>query len=401
MNNSNRFGLGEPVYVARPVMHSPAHRTYGMSATKAEVSESGDKVKTYGDDIGAAAMSAIADATYEQTKKACDQVGGAANKYVGQILGLLDDLLSENKCEPRQALLGNELNACVDRIVGSQLGVIGAEGGNLAYRIREALSFATKQTVQRKWRFAAYLMNGKAPNGIGSGYGAKDTTPRGLKERTGNGVGPCTLKNIIAACLKQAVILEEMLQKQPNLADKKLMMLGWLLMWVPGKFDVKTGKGTYGICVGLDFLVKDALKAPKMQEFLLKADMSALTAASEGELAAAGGANMPADAGGTTPTTPGAKPTRVAAKTDPALAKARLDATKAALSQAKAAGDLKKAQLAADPVAMAQLAARKAEILRAKTGEPPVQQQAPAKSGVGGIAALAAAGLGAYFLLKG
>jgi hypothetical protein len=172
-------------------------------------------------------------------------------------------------------------------------------------------------------------------------------------------------------------------------------------MWIPGRFDVKTAKGTHGVCKGLDFLVKDALKAPKMQEFLLKEDMSALTGASQGELEATSGASTPAAADAVTPTAPTARPTRVAAKSDPALAKARLEATKAALLQAKAAGDLKKAQLRADPAAMAQLAERKAELLRAKTGGAPVEQQAPAKSGVVGIAALAAAGLGAYFMLKG
>jgi hypothetical protein len=373
-----------------------------MSATKAETkaenSASGDKVATYGNDPGAAAVQAVADSTYEQTKKACDQVGGAANKYVGQILGLLDDLLSENKCEPQQRLLGNELNACVGRIVGSQLGYLESEGRNLAFRTFETLAAATKRTAQLKWRYAGYVKNGKAPNGIGTAYGSKDTTPRGLKER---GNKPCTYRNVIAACLKQAVILEEMLQKQPNLADKRLVMLGWLLMWIPGRFDVKTAKGTHGVCKGLDFLVKDALKAPKMQEFLLKEDMSALTGASQGELEATSGASTPAAADAVTPTAPTARPTRVAAKSDPALAKARLEATKAAFLQAKAAGDLKKAQLRADPAAMAQLAERKAELLRAKTGGAPVEQQAPAKSGVVGIAALAAAGLGAYFMLKG
>ena len=405
MNNSNRFGLGEPVYTPRAVRHSPAHRTYGMSATKAETkaenSASGEKVKTYGNDIGAAAVSAIADSTYEQTKKACDQVGGAANKYVGQILGLLDDLLSENKCEPQQALLGNELNACVGRIVGTQLGYLESEGRNLAFRTFETLAAATKRTVQLKWRYAGYVKNGKAPNGIGTAYGSKDTTPRGLKERSSK---PCTLRNVIAACLKQAVILEEMLQKQPNLADRRLVMLGWLLMWIPGRFDVKTAKGTHGVCKGLDFLVKDALKAPKMQEFLLKEDMSALTGASQGELEATGGTSQPSDSGEIKPVTPGApsaRPTRVAAKSDPALAKARLEATKAAFSQAKAAGDLKKAQLAADPAAMAQLAARKAELLKAKIGEASQTAEAPKKSGAGGMIALAAAGLGAYFMLKG
>jgi hypothetical protein len=376
-----------------------------MSATKAETkaenSASGDKVATYGNDIGAAAVQAVADSTYEQTKKACDQVGGAANKYVGQILGLLDDLLSENKCEPQQALLGNELNVCVGRIVGSQLGYLESEGRNLAFRTFETLAAATKRTAQLKWRYAGYVKNGKAPNGIGTAYGSKDTTPRGLKERSSK---DCTLRNVIAACLKQALILEEMLQKQPNLADKRLVMLGWLLMWIPGRFDVKTAKGTHGVCRGLDFLVKDALKAPKMQEFLLKEDMSALTGASQGELEATGSAISPAASGDVKPVTPGApsaRPTRVAAKSDPALAKARLEATKAAFSQAKAAGDLKKAQMAADPVAMAQLAERKAELLRAKTGETSQPAEAPKKSGVGGIAALAAAGLGAYFMLKG
>ena len=408
MNNSNRFGLGEPVYTPRAVRHSPAHRTYGMSATKAETkaenSASGEKVKTYGNDIGAAAIQAVADSTYEQTKKACDQVGGAANKYVGQILGLIDDLFSENQCERKQALGGNELNACVARIVGSQLGYLDEEGRNLAYRTFEALAFATKRTAQLKWRYAGYVRNGKAPNGIGTAYGSKDTTPRGLKEREEGDVGPCRLKNIIAACLKQAVILEEMLRKQPNLADKRLVMLGWLLMWIPGRFDVKTAKGTHGVCRGLDFLVKDALKAPRMQEFLLKEDMSALTGASQGELEATGGTSPPSDSGDVKPVTPGApsaRPTRVAAKSDPALAKARLEATKAAFSQAKAAGDLKKAQLAADPVAMAQLAERKAELLRAKTGESSQPAEAPKKSGAGGMIALAAAGLGAYFMLKG
>ena len=50
---------------------------------------------------------------------------------------------------------------------------------------------------------------------------------------------------------------------------------------------------------------------------------------------------------------------------------------------------------------MAQLAARKAELLKAKIGEASQTAEAPKKSGAGGMIALAAAGLGAYFMLKG
>ena len=408
MNNSNRFGLGEPVYTPRAVRYSPAHRTYGMGAAEAAATPAGQ-------DPAAAFMTGLSKSIEEQTKKACDQVGNVVNDAVKAGLGLVKDLFDENKCETDQGRAGNALNNCIQRIVGSQLNYIGAERENLTFRTCEALAKADPKVAGLNWYFAYYCVNAVEPNGIGSAYDTsrKKKQVRALKERwhnfpdsSKNEVGPCGLRTAIRSALKTALLLEETLTRIPNLADRKLIMLGWLLRWIPGRFDVKTGVGTRGVCRGLDFLVKDALKSPKMQEFLLDPTLSAVTAASGGELQV-GDTSKPAGADATKPPPSSARPTRVATKADPALAKARIEATKAALLKAKSAGDLKKAQMAADPVAMAQLEARKAEILKAKTGtasqtaEAPAQQQAPAKSGAGGMIALAAAGLGAYFMLKG
>lgn len=73
---------------------------------------------------------------------------------------------------------------------------------------------------------------------------------------------------------------------------------------------------------------------------------------------------------------------------DKEASKAKVDAVKEALLKAKSAGDARKAQLAADPAARAQLEARKAELARA-------QNKAPT-----GLIALAAAAAGVYLMTK-
>lgn len=389
MNNYNRFGLGEPVYTNASV--TPGF--YGMRAAETPADQ----------DPAAAFMKALCQSIEEQTKKACDQVGNVVNDSVKAGLGLVKDLFDDNVCERDQGRAGNALNNCIQRIVGSQLGYFGAENQNLTFRTCEALAKADPKVAGLNWYFAYYCVHAVEPNGIGNAYetSRKKKQVRALKDRwynfpdsSKNEVGPCGLRTAIRSALKTALLLEETLTRIPDLADRKLIMLGWLLRWIPGRFDVKTEKGTRGVCRGLDFLVKEAIKSPKMQEFLLDPTLSAVTAASGGELQA-GDASKPASADTTKPPPSSTRPTRVVSKSDPALAKARLEATKSALLKAKSDADLKKAQLAADPVAMAQLAARKAELLKAKTGE------APKKAGAGGIAALAVAGIGAYLMLKG
>ena len=88
------------------------------------------------------------------------------------------------------------------------------------------------------------------------------------------------------------------------------------------------------------------------------------------------------------------RPVNNPAKTDPAAAKAKMDSVKNALLKAKAEADAKKAQLRADPAAMAQLAARKAEILKAQGKAQPQNKAA------GGIIALAVAAAGVYLITK-
>jgi len=74
--------------------------------------------------------------------------------------------------------------------------------------------------------------------------------------------------------------------------------------------------------------------------------------------------------------------------------KAKIDSIAAALLKAKTEGDAKKAQLRADPAAMAQLAARKAEILKAQ------RKAQPQNKAAAGIIALAAAAAGVYLMTK-
>lgn len=369
MNNDNRFGLGEPVYTPR-AFNGPF---YVMNAA-----DTGAVSAPTDQDPAAAFMKALCKSIEEQTYKACNQVGDAVNDAVKVGLGLVGDLLSDNVCDKKQDRAGKALNSCVERIVGSQLGYMGAEAQNLSFRLCEALAKSNKRTLELNWHYAGYVENGVAPNGIGNAFETKmkrGERVRGLKDRysnfpDSNEVGPCALKNVIRSCLKSVLLLEETLTRIPNLADRRLIMLGWLLRWIPGKFDIKTEKGTRGVCRGIDFLVRDALKSPKMQEFLLDPTLSAITAATDGELQASD-TNKPNKPN--KPTQPGSTPPRAVSKTDPELAKARLEATKSALLKAKAEADRKK-------------------------GLQPTKKQT--KSGAGGIAALAAAGIGAYFMLK-
>ena len=216
--------------------------------------------------------------------------------------------------------------------------------------------------------YARYVEYGKVPAGIRNAAGTKDKKRRGFKDRWRNfpdkssgEVGPCGLRNIIGHALKTSIDLEKMLEVSKNVDDRRLIFLGFLCLWLPnGRFDAKAGKATHGWCLGMDFLIRDALKAPSLDAYLKKVEASGLTGISQDSARGLADDNIK--------------------KKEEAARRAKLDAQIAALDSVRLAAEEQREAIDQQRAAL------------------PVKKPS---NGTGKLVGLVAAAAGVYFITKG
>jgi hypothetical protein len=416
----DRFGLDSQIITLRPL---PGHAT--MGANTAETLEAGGRnlvkgaIKPFTDavatgeaiikkgedalkkaakgDIGGAGVDLLNEAAknsgdpvtaffagayssaYETQKKIEKQVVNFLDDVQKGAVGLVKDLFDENVCENGQDKAGKALNASYDRIM-NLLGYTGSNASICAFRLGEAVAKATSRVAEQGWVYARYVENGKVPEGIRNAAGTKDRVRRGFKDRwknfPGKGeVGPCGLRNIIGHALKTSIALEKTLEVSKNVDDRRLVFLGFLCKWLPGgRFDAKTGKATHGWCLGMDFLIKDALKAPSLMSYLTTTEASGLTGISQDTAKEVADDNIK-------------KQEEAARRAQEADRKAKADAQIAKLNNTRLASDQQRAAIDQQIAEYKQRAA--------KNPQPKAQNKAAA-----GIIALAAVAAGVYLMTK-
>ena len=309
------------------------------------------------------------------------QVLNFFNNVQKEAVGLVKDLFDENVCEKGQDKAGKALNACHSRIIGL-LGYTGSNADICSFRLGEGIAKADKRVIAQKWVYARYVEYGKVPSGIRNAAGTRDKKRRGFKDRWRNfpdkssgEVGPCGLRNIIGHALKTSISLEKMLEVSKNVDDRRLIFLGFLCMWLPnGRFDAKAGKATHGWCLGMDFLIRDALKAPSLDAYLKKVEASGLTGISQDSARGLADDNIK-------------KKEEVERKAKEAARRAKLDAQIAALDSVRLAAEK---QTAAANQQRAELSRKQ---VAATTKKP--------STGTGKLVGLVAAAAGVYFITKG
>jgi hypothetical protein len=333
-----------------------------------------------GDPVTAFLVGAYASA-YETKKKIEKQVVDFLDDVQKGAVGLVKDLFDENVCENGQDKAGKALNACHSRI-NSLLGYTGLNAEICSCRLAEGIAYATLRMSERKWVYARYVEYGKVPAGILNAAGTKDKKRRGLKDRwknfpkTSQGeVGPCGLRNVIGQALKTSIDLEKTLEVSKNVDDRRLIFLGFLCKWLPGgRFDAKTCKATHGWCLGMDFLIRDALKAPSLSAYLNKVEASGLTGISQDTSKEVADDNIK-------------KQEEAARRAEEADRKAKADAQIAKLNNTRLASDQQRAAIDQQIAEYKQRAA--------KNPQTKAQNKAAA-----GIIALAAAAAGVYLMTK-
>ena len=227
------------------------------------------------------------------------------------------------------------------------------------------------------WVYAGYVKEKKVPAGIKNYKGTKDRIRRGFKDRWKNfpdkkkgEVGPCGLRNIMRATTAMCSTLVYVLENEPNVNNRRLMLFAFLKKNIPaaGAYDEKTKVGK-GWCEGIEFLCADMLQAPKLRQYMQKGQSAVL--------------DKP-------PVVESAKPAMRPAIMRPAI----MRPVKPFMPRFKAKPALiKKIEVPAE--VPAKVPAEVPAATPAKTDE------APKKSGAVGILALAAAAAGVYFLTKG
>jgi len=409
----DRFGLDSQIITLRPL---PGHAT--MGANTAETLEAGGReiakgaIKPFTDavatgeaiikkgedalkkaakgDIGGAGVDLLNEAAknsgdpvtaffagayssaYETQKKIEKQVKNFLNDVQKAAVGLVKDLFDENVCENGQDKAGKALNASYDRIM-NLLGYTGSNASICSFRLGEAVAKATSRVSEQGWVYARYVENGKVPEGIRNAAGTKDRVRRGFKDRWKNfpgknEVGPCGLRNIIGHALKTSIAVEKTIEVSKNVDDRRLIFLGFLCKWLPGgRFDAKTGNATHGWCLGMDFLIKDALKAPSLMSYLTTTEAAGLTGISQDTAKEVADDNIK--------------------KQEEADRKAKIDAQISALNSARLASDQQRAA-----IDQQRAAAKQQQNVRV---QPPAQNKA-----AGGIIALAVAAAGVYLITK-
>lgn len=166
-----------------------------------------------------------------------------------------------------------------------------------------------------------------------------------------------------------------MLEVSKNVDDRRLIFLGFLCLWLPnGRFDAKAGKATHGWCLGMDFLIRDALKAPSLAAYLKKVEASGLTGISQDSARGLADDNIK-------------KKEEAERKAKEAARRAKLDAQIAALDSGRLAAE---EQRAATDQQRAELSRKQ---VAATTKKP--------SNGTGKLVGLVAAAAGVYFITKG
>ena len=315
----------------------------------------------------------------DTTKKISKETLNFLNDVQKGAVGLVKDLFDENVCEKGQDKTGKALNASHKRIL-NLLGYTGLNADICSFRLAEVIAYATQRMSERKWLFAYYCVEGKVPAGIRNAADTKDKKRRALKDRWKNfpgtnEVGPCGLRNIIGKALKTSIDLEKTLEVSKNVDDRRLIFLGFLCKWLPGgRFDAKIGKSTHGWCLGMDFLIRDALKAPSLDAYLKKVEASGLTGISQDSARGVVDDNIK-------------KKEEAERKAKEAARRAKLDAQIAALDSVRLAAEK---QTAAANQQRAELSRKQ---VAATTKKP--------SNGTGKLVGLVAAAAGVYFLTKG
>ena len=340
-------------------------------------------------------VSGVYASAVDTTKKISKQAVNFLDDVQKQAVGLVADLFNENVCEKGQDKAGKALNACQGRIV-SLLGYTGSNADICSFRVGEGIAYATLRMSERKWVYARYVEYGKVADGIRNAAGTKDRKRRGLKDRWKNfpkkskgEVGPCGLRNIIGQALKTSIDLEKTLEVSKNVDDRRLIFLGFLCKWLPGgRFDAKAGKATAGWCLGMDFIIRDALKAPSLDAYLKKQEASGLTGISQDSARGVADDNIK-------------KKEEAERKAKEAARRAKLDAQIAALDSVRLAAEK---QTAAANQQRTQLSQKRTQLSqkRIQVSQPEIETAVKKPSnGTGKLVGLVAAAAGVYFLTKG
>ena len=343
--------------------------------------------KVFGPIVGPFVSGVYASAV-DTTKKISKQAVNFLDDVQKGAVGLVKDLFDENVCEKGQDKAGKALNACHSRIIGL-LGYTGLNADICSCRLAEVIAYATPRMSERKWVYARYVEYGKVPDGIRNAADTKDKKRRGLKDRWKNfpkkskgEVGPCGLRNIIGQALKTSIDLEKTLEVSKNVDDRRLIFLGFLCRWFPGgRFDAKAGKATAGWCLGMDFIIRDALKAPSLDAYLKKQEGSGLTGISQDSARGLADDNIK-------------KKEEAERKAKEAARKAKIAAQIAALDSVRLAAEK---QTAAANQQRTQLSQKRIQV-----SQPEIETAVKKPSnGTGKLVGLVAAAAGVYFLTKG
>jgi hypothetical protein len=360
----DRYGLGT-ANNSRLLCHS---------SSMGKMSESARLALTEKDPLTAAKAAVVygvAEALEETSKDLTQALlkgpSDAVKKSSAAFWSAATDLFDENVCENQQASFGKLLNNQMSKVIGL-CEYFGNDSDKAFYRLGEALIYSTPAGMKTGWVYAGYVKEKKVPAGIKNYKGTKDRIRRGFKDRWKNfpdkkkgEVGPCGLRNIMRATTAMCSTLVYVLENEPNVNNRRLMLFAFLKKNIPaaGAYDEKTKVGK-GWCEGIEFLCADMLQAPKLQQYMQKGQSAVL------------------DKPAAVPEKPLATPP---VRKPPARAFMPRFKAKPAL--------IKKIEVPAEVPAEVPVATP------AKTNE------TPRKSGAGGILALAAAAAGVYFLTKG